>query len=136
MQKSKAKTVDAYIAEAPPEHQRMMKQLRGIIKDIVPAETTEGISYRMPMYKYKGMLLGYAAFNEHVGFYAISSAILKRHAEELEGYTTGKGSVQLPVGRKLPVVMVRAMITERVAEKDAAALKKPARKKPAARKKK
>ena len=123
MKVSTAKTVDAYIAEANPKQRAMMKQLRAIIKKESPAETTEAISYRMPMYKYKGMLLGYAAFDRHIGFYAISTAIMKTHAKQLEGYTTGKGSIQLPLDQKLPVGLIRSMVRQRVAEKDAKAAK-------------
>ena len=122
-----AHSVDDYINKAYPETRNMMRQLRGIIKDVAPTETEEVISYRMPMYKYKGMLLGYASFERHVGFYAISQAILKRHKAELEGYVTGKGSLQLPIGQKLPVQLIRAMIRERVEEKDAAAAAKAAK---------
>ena len=120
MKKSTAKTVDAYLAEATPRARAMMKQLRAIIRKETPG-VEERISYRMPMYKYKGMFLGYAAFERHVGFYAISQAIMKTHAKELAGYVTGKGSVQLPLDRKLPVTLIRGMVRQRIAEKDARA---------------
>ena len=120
MRTSKAKTVDAYIRQAPPHTRAMLKQLRAIVKQEAP-DAVEGISYHMPMYKYHGMFLGYCAFEHHIGFYAISQAIMKRHARELKGFVIGKGSVQLPLDRKLPVKLVRAMVKERVAEKDAKA---------------
>ena len=118
---AKAKDVDGYIKAAPPKARALMKQLRAIIRKTAPKETIEKISYRMPFYMYKGMFLGYAAFEHHVGFYAISQRIMKRHAKELKNYVTGKGSIQLPLDRRLPVKLVTAMVKERVAEKDAKA---------------
>jgi uncharacterized protein YdhG (YjbR/CyaY superfamily) len=118
MKASKARTVDEYIKETPPHTRAMLKQLRAIVKKAAP-DAVEGISYHMPMYKYRGMLLGFCAFERHIGFYAISQPIIKRHAKELEGFVTGKGSIQLPLERKLPVALLRAMVKERVAEKDA-----------------
>ncbi len=126
MKISKAKTVEAYIAEAAPAQRAMMKQLRAIIRKEAP-DAVEGISYRMPFYKYKGMLLGFASFERHIGFYAISGAIMKTHAKQLDGYVTGKGSVQLPLDRKFPAALVRSMVRQRVAEKDAKAASKTAK---------
>ena len=84
-----ARSVTAYIAAAPAASRAMLKQLRGLIRAGAP-NAEEVISYRMPMYKYHGMLLGFAAFEHHVGFYAISTAIQKAHAAELVGFKTGK----------------------------------------------
>lgn len=117
---TKAQNVDAYISAAPAHTREMMKQLRGIIRKEAP-DAEERISYRMPMYMYQGMFLGFAAYERHVGFYAISSAIMKSHAKELESYTTGKGSVQLPLDRKLPAGLIRSMVRQRIAEKVAKA---------------
>jgi len=64
------------------------------------------------------MLLGFAGYEHHVGFYAISPAIQQAHAAELVGYKTGKGSVQFPLGTRLPVTLIKRMVAERVAEKE------------------
>ncbi len=123
---AKAKDVDAYIARAPLPARRIMKQLRAIIRAEAP-DAEETISYRMPMYKHHGMLVGFAAFERHVGFYAISN-VAKKYAKELAGYHTGKGSVQFPLGEKLPATLVRRMVKGRVAENEAkAAAKRPRR---------
>lgn len=126
MQTAVAPTVDAYIAAAPLPARRIMMQLRNIIRDVAPL-ATEGISYRMPMYKHHGMLVGFAAFPNHVGFYAISN-VQKKYAKELEGFHTGKGSVQFPLGQRLPASLVRAMVQDRVAENEAKAAAKAAAK--------
>lgn len=121
-----ARSVDEYIAAAPLPAQRLMKRMRNIIRDVAP-EAVEGISYRMPMYKHHGMLVGFAAFERHVGFYAISTGITK-YAAELAPYKTGKGSVQFPLGSKLPVQLIRAIVQDRVAENEAKRAKKLAAK--------
>ena len=121
-----AATVDAYIKAAPPLAQPGLKQLRALVKQIAP-KAEEGISYGMPFYKLEGALLGFAAFRQHLGFFP--GAIVSDFAEELAGYKTAKGTVQLPYGRKLPVTLLRRMIragVKRNAEK--AAAKKAVRK--------
>ena len=64
MRKSKpAKNVDEYLAGTPDPARSTLKHIRAVIRSVVPKETTEVISYRIPMFKYKGMLVGYAAFS-------------------------------------------------------------------------
>ncbi len=75
-------TVTAYIAAAPAPARKIMTELRRIVRAAAP-DAEEVISYRMPMYKHHGMLVGFAAFAHHVGFYAISTAVTKTHAREL-----------------------------------------------------
>ncbi len=124
MKPAVAVSVEAYIAAAPLPARRLMQQLRNIIRDVAP-EAEETISYRMPMYKYHGMLVGFAAFPNHVGFYAISN-VAQRYPEELAPYHTGKGSVQFPLGQRLPALLVRKLVKDRVAENDAKAAAKAA----------
>ncbi len=123
---AKAPNVEAYIAAVPLPARRIMLQLRTIIREEAPL-AEEKISYRMPMYAHHGMLVGFAAFERHVGFYAISN-VVKKYAKELEGYHTGKGSVQFPTGQRLPALLVRQIVRDRVAENEAKAAAKAAKK--------
>ena len=59
------KTVDEYLAGIPEPAQSTLKHIRAVIRSVVPAETAEVISYGIPMFKYRGMLVGYAAFKNH-----------------------------------------------------------------------
>ena len=107
-------TVPAYIAAAPKGARGKLRQLRAILKSLVP-KAEEKISYGMMGYKYLGRPLVYfGAFKDHVGFYPASSTFLKRFAADLRGYGTGKGTVRFPHGKPLPVSLIRKLIRARI----------------------
>tara|TARA_R110000868_G_scaffold44708_2_gene149026 strand:+ start:2403 stop:2771 length:369 start_codon:yes stop_codon:yes gene_type:complete len=109
-----AKNVDEYIALFPESTQEILKEIRATIKRIVP-EVEEHISYKMPAFKYNGILVYFAAYQHHIGFYALPTA----HAafqEDLRGYKTGKGSVQFPLNEPLPITLIEKIVKFRVAE--------------------
>ncbi|MFN4908547.1 MAG: iron chaperone [Bacteroidota bacterium] len=104
--------VDTYIAEQTPAVAQLLSELRQIILSSAP-EASEGISYGMPAYKLHGKPLAYfAAFARHLGLYATPSSH-EAFAAELSGYKQGKGSVQFPLDRPLPVALIRRMIAHR-----------------------
>lgn len=108
-QVNKITTVDEYISEYQHEIEKRLILLRKLITSTVP-NTIESISYGMPAYKYKGKPLVYfAAFKNHIGLYATPDA----HAEfanELKTYKQGKGSVQFPNDKELPLELIKKMI--------------------------
>lgn len=67
---SKPIDIDSYISGFPPEVQEKLQQIRSVIKRIVP-EATEKISYGIPTFFLKKNLVHFAAFKEHIGFYAL-----------------------------------------------------------------
>jgi uncharacterized protein YdhG (YjbR/CyaY superfamily) len=114
MQKS-ITTVDDYIASFPDDVQDRLKKIREIIGLKAP-DAEESISYAMPAYKLNGKQLVYfAAFKNHVGFYATPTGHAK-FADELSKYKQGKGSVQLPFGQQLPVDLIERIVEFRVNE--------------------
>ena len=102
-----AATVDAYIKAAPEAARPMLKELRALVQKAAP-KAEEYISYGMPYYRHHGALLGFAAFKQHVGFFP--GAIVTDFADELKGYKTSRGTVQLPYGKKIPVSLIRRII--------------------------
>lgn len=114
--------VDAYIAAAPREAQPHLRRLRALIKTNAP-KAEEGISYRMPYYRYLGHLMYFAAFKSHVGLYPVGNA--DKHLGMKE-YMTGKGTYQFPLDRPLPEAQIRALIKTRVKENERAAAHKAA----------
>ena len=64
-----AEGVDSYLAAVPEPARTTLEKVRAVIRSAVPAEATEGISYGMPAFRYKGALVGYAAFKEHCSFF-------------------------------------------------------------------
>jgi uncharacterized protein YdhG (YjbR/CyaY superfamily) len=110
--RAKAENVDAYIAEFPPDVQEKLTEIRATIKKAAPS-AEETISYAIPTYKLNGMLVHFAGYANHIGFYPGAGAI-KELADELVAYKTSKGTVQFPLGRKLPVKLIANIVEFRV----------------------
>src|SRR5580693_2269764 len=118
MQKGKAvaKNVNEYLAGLPEPARSSLKHVRAVIRSVVPAETTEVISYGMPMFKFNGMLVGYAAFKKHCSLFPTGSGVLDKFERELRGYRTSKGTIQFPPDKPLPDSLVKKIVKARVAE--------------------
>ncbi|AEV30107.1 hypothetical protein SpiGrapes_2332 [Sphaerochaeta pleomorpha str. Grapes] len=108
--------VDAYISTFPPAVQLLLLQLRAIIHEEAP-DVVETISWGMPTFKYKGTLVFFAGFKKHIGFYPLPSGI-EAFAHELAGYHTSKGTIQFPLGAKLPEDLIRKLLRYRIAENE------------------
>ena len=110
------KTVDGYLANTPEPAQSTLKHIRAVIRSVVPAETTEVISYGIPMFKFRGMLVGYAAFKKHCSLFPTGSGVLDRFEKELRGYRTSKGTIQFPSDKPLSDALVKKIVKARVKE--------------------
>jgi uncharacterized protein YdhG (YjbR/CyaY superfamily) len=108
-----AGSIDEYIAGFPPETQKVLKELRALIKAAAPG-ATEKISYDMPTYDLHDRRVFFAGFARHVGFYPGAHAV-EAFKAELTSYRIAKGSVQLPLGRPLPADLIRRMVAFGVA---------------------
>jgi len=112
MKATPAVDVDAYIAEFPQPVQQLLQQLRKTIKAAAP-KATEVISYGMPGYQLHGMLVYFAGYKNHIGFYAAPTGH-EAFKKELSVYKTGKGSVQFPLDKPLPLKLVTKIVKYRV----------------------
>ena len=110
----KFKTVDEYLAAFPIKTKRILKEFRKTIKQTAP-QAEEVISYNMPAFKLNGMLVWYAAYKKHIGFYPTSSPI-KVFKEELVDYKTSKGAIQFPIEKAMPVVLIKKIVKFRINE--------------------
>jgi uncharacterized protein YdhG (YjbR/CyaY superfamily) len=108
-----APDVDAYIATFPQATQQKLEQLRAAIKKAAP-KAEEVISYGMPAYKLNGMLVYFAGYKSHIGFYPTPSGI-EAFKKELSVYKGAKGSVQFPLDKTLPLPLVTKIVKFRVA---------------------
>lgn len=119
--RSKATTIDEYIAEFPPETQELLEEMRAVIKGVAP-EATETISYAIPTFDLYGRhLVHFAAFKNHIGFYPVPGGYEEAFKEELKPYKQGKGSVQFPLNKPIPWDLIRRMVEFRVQENAAKA---------------
>jgi uncharacterized protein YdhG (YjbR/CyaY superfamily) len=107
-------SVDDYIAAFPPETRQALTELRESIRAEAP-EAEEKISYGIPTFFFKGNLVHFAAFKNHIGFYPAPSGITA-FEKELAPYKQAKGSVQFPLDRPLPLDLVRRITRFRVKE--------------------
>jgi uncharacterized protein YdhG (YjbR/CyaY superfamily) len=115
------KDIDEYIATFPKDVQGKLEGLRRAIKEAAP-ESEEVISYGMPAFKLNRVLVYFAAYKRHIGFYPTASGI-STFKGELSRYKQSKGAVQFPIEEPVPLDLVRRMVKFRV-EEDVAKAKK------------
>ena len=108
----KFKTVDEYFSTFPASTQTILKTMRKTVKEAAP-DAEELISYNMPAYKLNGILVYYAAYKNHIGFYPTALGI-KTFQKELSGYLWAKGSVQFPIDEPLPLTLIAKIVKSRV----------------------
>ena len=117
-----AKNLDEYLAGVPEPARSTLNKVRAAIRSALPAEATETISYRIPTFRYKGPLLGFAAFPNHCGLYPMSPSVMEGFQHELKNFHTSKGTIRFPLDKPLPAVLVKKLVKARIAEND---LRKP-----------
>lgn len=107
-------TVDSYLEAAPEPQRSTLNKVRATIRLVVPKETEDIISYGIPAFKYKKVLVWYAAFADHCSFFP-TAAVIEQFKDELKGYTISKGTIQFPVDRPLPATLLKRMVRARMA---------------------
>lgn len=112
--KSKNLEVDKYIQGFPKNIQKILKQVRALVKSLAP-KAEEALSYGMPGYKLnKKPLVYFAAWKNHLGFYPTPTG-LTRFKKELKNFSGAKGSVQFPF-EKVPFDLIAKIVKFRVGE--------------------
>ena len=114
MGKDGPKRVDEYIAAAPEPVRSRLKEMRATIRSAVPAEAVEIISYQIPAFKTKKVLVWYAGFSKHCSLFPTAS-VIEEFRDELAGFTVSKGTVQFPIEQALPTALIKRMLKARVA---------------------
>jgi uncharacterized protein YdhG (YjbR/CyaY superfamily) len=107
-------TIDDYIAVCPADVRETLTELRNVIKKAAP-KAEEKISYQMPAFAQKGILVYFAAQKNHIGFYPTSSGV-EAFKKELSAYSTSKGVVRFPYGKPLPLKLISEIVEFRVIE--------------------
>lgn len=110
-------SVDEYIASFAPDVQALLQAVRAAVKAAAP-NATEVISYRMPALKQHGVLVYFAAFKNHIGFYPPikGDARLEKQASR---YAGEKGNLRFPLNEPIPYALIGALTRLR-SEQDAA----------------
>src|SRR6185437_3746229 len=115
--KSAPQTVEEYFAAVPEPARSALTQIREAIRSVVPPEATEIISYRIPAFKHKKVLVWYAAFADHYSLFP-TAAIIEEFKDDLEGYSTSKGTIHFPADKPLPIALIKKMVKARLARSD------------------
>jgi uncharacterized protein YdhG (YjbR/CyaY superfamily) len=115
-----ARTVDDYLAALPDKERAVLQELRETIRSAAP-EAEEVISYRIPLYKHHGHLVGFAAFKNHCSLFVTNSAVRDQFAKELEPYKVEGTTIRFTVEKPLPAALVKRIVKSRMAENEARA---------------
>src|SRR5437660_9545055 len=107
-----AETVEEYLAAVPEPARSILNKVRAAIRSVVPAETTEVISYKIPAFKHKKVLVWYAAFAHHCSLFP-TAAIIEQFKDELKGYTSAKGTIQFPLDKAIPLELIKKIVQAR-----------------------
>lgn len=111
----KASSVDEYLAGVPEPARTTLDRIRATIRSVVPPEATETISYGIPTFKYKGSLVGYAAFSNHCSLFPMGSSAIEVFKDELKNFQTSKGTIRFTVDKPLPAALVKKLVKARIA---------------------
>ncbi|MGB7969650.1 MAG: DUF1801 domain-containing protein [Methanobacterium sp.] len=110
------KTFKDYYKDYSPEIQLRLEEIRKAIKSVVP-EAKERISYNMPSFWFHGNLVYYGAFKNHIGFYPASRTVFEKFKDELKIYKqSGKGTVQFPHNKPIPIDLIKKIAHYRATE--------------------
>ena len=108
-----AKTVDEYFDRLQEPALSALYKMRQAIQSSVPAEAIEFISYGIPAFKLKRVLVWYAAFASHCSLFP-TNAVIEAFKEELKSYSTSKGTIKFPLDKPMPVALIKKLVKTRV----------------------
>jgi uncharacterized protein YdhG (YjbR/CyaY superfamily) len=109
------KTVEDYFARLPEAARSRLQEMRAAIRSAVPAEAVEIISYQIPAFKTKKVLVWYAGFSKHCSLFPTAS-LIEEFRDELAGFTVSKGTIQFPIEQALPTALIKKLVNARVAQ--------------------
>jgi uncharacterized protein YdhG (YjbR/CyaY superfamily) len=112
-----AKTVDEYLAKVPEPSRTALEALRATIRSSAPEGTVETISYGIPAFRNKGIIVWYAGFAKHCSLFPTAS-IIEEFQSELRGFKLSKGTIQFTAEKPFPAALVKDIVKARLAQMD------------------
>jgi len=114
---NKVENIDDYISDFPGETQKYLNEMRELIRKLAP-DSVESISYAIPTFSLNGKYLVYfAGFKNHIGLYPTPVG-MEAFKEELSNYKTGKGSVQFPLNKPLPIALITKIVKYQIGQNE------------------
>jgi len=108
-------TVDEYLAAVPEPARTTLNEVRAVIRSVAPSEATEGISYGIPTFKYKGMLASFAAFSDHCSLFPGAGPTIE-FKNDLKNFQTSKGTIRFAPNKPLPTTLIKKLVKSRIEE--------------------
>ena len=115
--KGAPKSIDEYLAGVPEPARSTLNKIRAAIRSAAPREATETISYGIPAFKYKGVLIWFAAFAKHCSLFPTAS-VIETFKIELKGFATSKGTIRFHVDKPLSAALVKKLVKARIAQNE------------------
>ncbi|MEP6617525.1 MAG: DUF1801 domain-containing protein [Ginsengibacter sp.] len=113
MNSATPKNIDEYLSWQPEKVRSVLEKLRKTIIETAPG-AEEVISYKMPAFKYHGILLYFAAFKNHCSLFAANSSLTDDMKAELKAYKTSAGTIQFTIDNPLPAALVKKIVKARM----------------------
>jgi len=112
--KIKPANIEEYIQAAPADVQEKLRELHACIIEAAPG-AKESLKWGMPAYSYARILVTFAVYKNHIGFYPTPSALMA-FSKDLSKFKTAAASVQFPLDKPLPLALIRKMTKFRIQE--------------------
>jgi uncharacterized protein YdhG (YjbR/CyaY superfamily) len=109
------KDIDEYIASFPPDVQEILARIRLTVRNAAP-QAQEAISYKIPAFRLNGVLVYFAAFKKHIGFYPPVRGDAKL-VKAASPYAGEKGNLRFPLDRRIPYELIASLVRLRVKQK-------------------
>lgn len=111
----KPNTVNEYFAAIPEPARSTLNKMRATIRSAVPVGSTEIISYGIPAFKDKRVLVWFAAFSGHCSLFPTAS-VIEKFKTDLKNFSTSKGTIHFPADKPLPIALIKKLVKARVAQ--------------------
>ena len=115
--KGAPKNVDEYMAAVPQPARATLEKMRASIRSAVPSDAIETISYGMPAFRSKRVLVWFAAFSDHCSLFPTAS-VIDALKDDLKPFSTSKGTIHFPMDKPLPTTLIKKIVKTRVAQSD------------------
>src|SRR5204863_9895077 len=109
------KNVEEYLSGVPEPACSTLNKMRAAIRSAVPPEATETISYGIPAFKHKRVLVWFAAFSNHCSLFPTAS-VIAAFKNELKSFSTSKGTIHFPTEKRVPTALIKKLVKARVAQ--------------------
>jgi len=106
------KNIDEYIALFSPDVQTILERIRLTIRQAAP-DAQETISYKIPAFTLDGILVYFAAFKKHIGFYPPVRGDAKL-VKAISIYAGEKGNLQFPLHQPIPYDLIERIVKLKV----------------------